>query len=70
MFCVSPVGRQVWDGYYEPGTLIWHSRWVTTDEVLECRDVLGFPSDQHGLALLGRVEACERDVRVRVRFDA
>ena len=28
-FAVSPVGRYVWGGYYEEGTLIWRHRWVT-----------------------------------------
>ena len=26
-----PPGRYVWGGYYEAGTLIWRSRWVTDD---------------------------------------
>ena len=26
----ATVGRSVWGGYYEPGSLIWHSRWGAT----------------------------------------
>jgi alpha,alpha-trehalase len=28
-YTVTPAGRYVWGGYYEPGTLVWRSRWVT-----------------------------------------
>ena len=36
---VSPADdRFVWGGYYEPQTLIWRSRWVSTNAVTECRE--------------------------------
>ena len=28
-YAITPRGRFVWGGYYEPGTLIWRNRWVT-----------------------------------------
>ena len=28
-YAITPVDPYVWGGYYEPGMLIWHSRWVT-----------------------------------------
>ena len=34
----------MWGGYYEPGTLIWRSRWVTDDAIVECREALALPS--------------------------
>jgi Domain of unknown function (DUF5911) len=37
-YAVTPDSRFVWGGYYEPGTLIWHSRWITCDAVVECRE--------------------------------
>lgn len=34
VYAVTPVGRYVSGGYYEPGSLIWRSRWITeADEV-------------------------------------
>ena len=37
--------RFVWGGYYEAGSLIWRSRWVTGDAIIECREALAFPGD-------------------------
>lgn len=69
-FAVSPVGTHVWGGYYEPGTLISRNRWVTTSEVVECRDALAFPGDPHRVVILRRIEAGERAARVRLQLDA
>jgi hypothetical protein len=38
-----PESRFVWGGYYEEGSLIWRSRWVTDEGVIECREALAFP---------------------------
>src|SRR5205085_7886088 len=35
VYHVVPVGRFVWGGWYEHG-LIWRTRWVTDDAVVEC----------------------------------
>jgi alpha,alpha-trehalase len=43
-YSVRPRGRCVWGGYYERGSLIWRSRWVTDDAVVECREALALPS--------------------------
>src|SRR5581483_6843476 len=37
---ISPHGRFVSGGYYEDGTLIWRRRFVTEDNVIECREAL------------------------------
>ena len=37
--------RFVWGGHYEPDSLIWRSRWVTTDAITECREALAFPGE-------------------------
>ena len=29
VYAVTPVSQFVWGGYYEPGSLIWRSRWIT-----------------------------------------
>ena len=61
MYAVTPVNRYVWGGYYEPGTLIWRSRWVTTTGTVECRDALAMPGDPDRVVLLRRIEARTRD---------
>jgi hypothetical protein len=46
-YAVTPADpRHVWGGYYEPGTLIWHSRW-TGAAVTECREALARPASPH-----------------------
>src|ERR1700722_3246747 len=56
-YLVSPKGRFVWGGYYEEGSLIWRSRWITDDGVVECREALAFPGDPPRLVLLRSVLA-------------
>ncbi len=69
-YAVTPTDRPfVWGGYYEESSLIWHSRWVTTSSLLECRDALAFPGDPHTLVLLRRVLAVEAEAQVRVVLD-
>ncbi|MFI5614109.1 glycoside hydrolase family 15 protein [Amycolatopsis sp. NPDC051903] len=68
-YSVSPAETCVWGGYYEPGTLIWHNRWVTTNTVVESRDALAYPADPRRVVVLRRIEAVERDVRMRVQLD-
>ena len=65
-YAISPVDPYVWGGYYEPGSLIWHSRWVTTSGVIECREALAYPGDAHRAVLLRRVVALEGDARVKL----
>src|SRR5579875_1534105 len=66
-YSVTPADpRHVWGGYYEPGGLIWRSRWITGDAVIECREALAFPGDPRRVVLLRRVSAVRGDARVRV----
>src|SRR5947208_14682396 len=45
-YAVAPEGRFVWGGYYEPGTLVWHSRWtVDSGATVECQEALALPAD-------------------------
>jgi alpha,alpha-trehalase len=70
-YVVRPAeDRFVWGGSYEPGTLIWRSRWVIGPEVLQSREALAYPGDQERLVLLRRVESLQGDVRVSVLLDA
>ena len=66
-YAVTPAEHPfVWGGSYEPGTLIWRSRWVTRTQQLECHEVLAFPGDPHTAVILRRVVAVDGDTRVRV----
>jgi alpha,alpha-trehalase len=67
VYAISPADRFVWGGYYEQGSLIWRSRWITdADTIIECREALVFPGDPHRLVLLRHVIACTGTARVRV----
>lgn len=59
----------VWGGYYEEGSLIWRSRWVTSDGAVECREALALPGDPHTAVLLRRVDAVDREAHLGVRLD-
>jgi hypothetical protein len=65
-YSITPVLPHVWGGYYEPASLIWRSRWATTDGLIESREALAFPGDPHRAVLLRRILAVEGDARVRV----
>ncbi len=70
VYAVTPADPSfVWGGYYEPGTLIWRSRWVTTAQEIECREALSLPGDPHTAVALRRVLAIDGDTQVRVFFD-
>jgi alpha,alpha-trehalase len=70
-YAVSPAGtRYVWGGYYEDGSLIWHSRWITTSGVIECRDALAYPADPHTAVILRRVVAVSGAAVIQVVLDA
>ncbi|MEV0397967.1 glycoside hydrolase family 15 protein [Polymorphospora rubra] len=69
-FLVTPTAaRLVWGGYYEPDSLVWVSRWVTTDGIVESRDALVLPGEAERLVLLRQIRAPDRPVRVRVVLD-
>jgi hypothetical protein len=65
-YAVTPVGRFVWGGYYEEGSLIWRSRWVTEQGIVECREALAMPGDGGRAVVLRRVIAHEGPAHVRV----
>ncbi len=72
-YSVSPQGRFVWGGFYEPGTLIWRSRWVGEESIIECREALALPADPSRGVLLRRVMAvsgtARLDIALSVRSD-
>jgi hypothetical protein len=61
VYAITPDDDHVWGGYYEDGTLIWRSRWVTrTSGIVECREALAFPGDPHCAVVLRQVLAQDR----------
>ena len=58
-YAIAPRGRFVWGGYYEPGTLIWRSRWITESGIVECREALAAPGDGERAVILRRVDALD-----------
>jgi alpha,alpha-trehalase len=68
-YAVTPRDRFVWGGQYEPGSLIWRSRWVTSGGIIECREALAFPGEPGRAVVLRRIIAREGDARVRVVCD-
>ncbi len=53
-YAVTPTERHVWGGYYEPGSLIWRSRWATGNAIVECRQALALPADPGRVTILCR----------------
>ncbi len=69
-YVVAPAHpRFVWGGRYEERSLIWRSRWVTTDGIVECREALAFPGDRHTAVLLRRCRAIDQPVRMQIALD-
>ncbi|MEU6863389.1 glycoside hydrolase family 15 protein [Streptomyces sp. NPDC046876] len=67
-YTVTPAGPYVWGGSYEPGSLIWRSRWVTRTGIVQCREALAYPGDRRRAVLLRRVEAVDGPAEVTVRL--
>ena len=70
LYAVTPTdARNVWGGYYEPGSLIWTSRWITGGGIIECQEALAFPGDRHRAVLIRRIHAVDGDAAVTVTLD-
>ena len=69
VYAVTPVHTFVWGGYYEEGTLIWRSRWITVSGLTECREALAFPGERDRLVLLRRIIARDCPAEVEVILD-
>ena len=66
LYALTPLGRYVWGGYYENGTLIWRSRWITEGGIMECREALAMPADPHRAVLLRRLTAVDGEGQLAV----
>jgi hypothetical protein len=69
VYAVTPRGPYVPGGHYEEDSLIWRSRWVTTDGVVECREALAFPGEPGRLIVLRQLHAVDGPAHVRVVLD-
>jgi hypothetical protein len=65
-YTVTPAQPFVWGGSYDEGSMIWTSRWVTHDGIVESREALTYPADEHRAVLLRRVHALDRPTRLSV----
>jgi hypothetical protein len=68
-YSVTPAERFVWGGYYEECSLIWRSRWITTEAIVECREALALPAESERVVVLRHIEVHEGHTRLRVRLD-
>ena len=68
-YAITPQERFVWGGYYDPGSLIWNSRWTTADAVIECREALILPTRPDSAVILRRVIARQGTARLDLTLD-
>jgi hypothetical protein len=69
IYAITPDDRFVWGGYYEDGSLIWRSRWITGAGITECHEALAYPAAPDRLVVLRRVVAREGPAAVTVLLD-
>ena len=70
LYAVTPADpRFVWGGYYEEGSLIWRSRWITTSGIIECRQALAHPGDPDTAILLRRIAVHDAPAEIKVILD-
>lgn len=69
VYAVTPVSQFVWGGYYEEGSLIWRSRWITHDGITECREALAFPGAVDRAVVLRQIVARDNPAQVEVMLD-
>ena len=66
VYSICPTGRFVWGGYYEDGSLIWRSRWVVGNSIIECREALAYPADPHRAVIMRQIVAINGDAELEV----
>jgi GH15 family glucan-1,4-alpha-glucosidase len=68
-YVIRPTSTFVWGGRYEERSLVWRSRWVTADGIVESREALVFPGDQDRAVLLRQIIGQQGENRVVVDLD-
>jgi alpha,alpha-trehalase len=69
VYAVTPAHTFVWGGYYEDGTLIWRSRWITVQGVTECHEALAFPGEPGRVVVLRQILARTCPAEVDISLD-
>ncbi len=69
IYAITPADSFVWGGYYEEGSLIWHSRWITTEGIIECREALASPAAADRVVVLRQIVAHDIPAKVDVVLD-
>ena len=67
-YSVAPDETFVWGGSYDEGSMIWRSRWVTRNGIVECREALAYPADARRTVLLRQILAVDHAARVTIRL--
>lgn len=67
-YLVRPRERHSWGGYYEEGSLIWRSRWVTNNAEIECREALAYPGSEQTAVVLRRLSVARGAAQVEIRL--
>ncbi len=68
-YAVTPLGRFTWGGHYDARSLVWNSRWVTSDGVVECREALARPAEPDTVVILRHIRVLRGEVRIRALLD-
>ena len=68
-YALTPRGRYTWGGYYSPRSLIWNSRWVSGEAVIESREAFAMPARPGTVTILRRIRALDGATRMRVVLD-
>jgi hypothetical protein len=68
-YALTPHGRYTWGGYYSPRSLIWNSRWVTADGIIESREAFALPANPHVVTVLRRIRSLDGTNRLRAILD-
>jgi hypothetical protein len=68
-YALTPLGRYTWGGYYSPRSLIWNSRWVNANGIIESREAFVMPADPHVVTILRRVRSFDDPNRIRSVLD-
>jgi alpha,alpha-trehalase len=68
-YALTPTGRYTWGGYYSARSLIWNSRWVTPDGIMESREALALPADPHVVTILRRIRTREGSGAINAVLD-
>src|SRR5215218_707712 len=68
-YSISPHGPFVWGGYYEPGSMVWRSRWTTEHGIVESCEALAAPATPDRAVLLRRVMAQDGPAQLDVLLD-